>query len=119
MKQYTIQGITYYPSQLTTELDKNIIITEAQSEEFTNISSMITDILGKNNEVQAVFGLLLFEDRVGIIGRARSNGAIHVGNICKIFGGGGHPSAASATIKGVTLPEVNKEAKNSNINAGS
>jgi tRNA nucleotidyltransferase (CCA-adding enzyme) len=67
---------------------------------------MITELLGKNSEVHTVFGLLLYEDRVAIIGRARSDPQIHVGNICKLFGGGGHPAAASATVKGITLPEV-------------
>jgi tRNA nucleotidyltransferase (CCA-adding enzyme) len=45
------------------------------------------------------------EDRIYFIGRSRLE-EVNVADIAGEFGGGGHPTAASATIKGMTLVEV-------------
>ena len=45
------------------------------------------------------------EDRVHIIARSRTP-AVDVGRVARALGGGGHPNAASATLKGVTLIEA-------------
>lgn len=50
-------------------------------------------------EVDAVFGLfVLGERRVQVVGRARRP-YLHVGEVLKAVGGGGHPGAASAMVK--------------------
>jgi tRNA nucleotidyltransferase (CCA-adding enzyme) len=55
--------------------------------------------------VDAVIVAVIMEDRVQIIGRSRRP-EIDVGWIAREFGGGGHPVAAAATVKGMPLAEV-------------
>lgn len=55
--------------------------------------------------VDAVIVAVIMEDRVQIIGRSRRP-EIDVGWIAREFGGGGHPVAAAATVKGTPLAEV-------------
>ncbi len=49
--------------------------------------------------------LIRMEDRVHLIARS-SVDSVNVGEIASCFGGGGHPTAASATIKDMTLYEA-------------
>ncbi|MEL6346664.1 MAG: CBS domain-containing protein [Myxococcota bacterium] len=49
--------------------------------------------------------VLVAEDRrISVIGR--SDGALDVGALCRRLGGGGHPEAASAALRGVSLIEA-------------
>ncbi len=58
--------------------------------------------------LDALFALARMGDRVYLIARSRIP-EVNVGNIAQEFGGGGHASAASATIKGKTLIEVEEK----------
>ena len=53
----------------------------------------------------AIVALIRMEDRVHLIARS-SVDSVNVGEIAACFGGGGHPTAASATIKDMTLYEA-------------
>ena len=46
--------------------------------------------------------------RVYIVARSRTD-SLDVGEVCKVFGGGGHPRASSAAIKGRSLESVLEE----------
>jgi tRNA nucleotidyltransferase (CCA-adding enzyme) len=48
------------------------------------------------------------EDRIYMVARSRL-AEVNVGEIAAVFGGGGHSSAASATIKALTLIQVEEE----------
>jgi tRNA nucleotidyltransferase (CCA-adding enzyme) len=52
--------------------------------------------------LDVVFALASMENRVYMVGRSRLP-EVDVGEIAMAFGGGGHPSAASASIKGQTV----------------
>jgi tRNA nucleotidyltransferase (CCA-adding enzyme) len=56
-------------------------------------------------DLEVLFLLAYLENRVHVIGRSR-NPQVDVGRILDLFGGGGHSSAASTTIKGKTLEEA-------------
>lgn len=58
-------------------------------------------------DLEVLFLLAYLENRVHVIGRSR-NPHVDVGRILDLFGGGGHPSAASATFKGKTLEEARR-----------
>lgn len=58
-------------------------------------------------DLEVLFLLAYLENRVHVIGRSRSP-KVDVGSVLDRFGGGGHPSAASATLKGRTLDEARR-----------
>lgn len=52
------------------------------------------------------FSILIFEMEKDIIRvNLRSNGKINIANLAKIFGGGGHPAAAGAEIRGMDFSD--------------
>jgi tRNA nucleotidyltransferase (CCA-adding enzyme) len=55
-----------------------------------------------------LFVLARMEDRVYLVARSR-NPAVDVGDIAREFGGGGHGSAASATIRDQTIVQVEEK----------
>ena len=58
--------------------------------------------MAKMENIDAVFALALMENKVYVVARSRTE-EIDVGDILSRIGGGGHPSAASATVKGKTV----------------
>jgi tRNA nucleotidyltransferase (CCA-adding enzyme) len=69
-----------------------------------DLSILVHEILAMEG-LEALFLLAYMEKRVHIIARSRTP-SVNVGAIMELFGGGGHPSAASAVIRGKTLAEV-------------
>lgn len=53
----------------------------------------------------ACFALVMMEDRLFIVGRSQDP-AVDAGAVIQHFGGGGHASAAAASVKGTTLVEA-------------
>ena len=62
----------------------------------------------KMENIKAVFALGMMENKVHVVGRSNSD-EVDVGSILSALGGGGHPSAASASIKDQTLAQVEHE----------
>ncbi len=89
---YTIQGI---------ELVIAKISLPAYVDEFARLVRKFMVLENLN----ALFTLARMGDRIYFIARSRSP-EVNVGNIAREFGGGGHASASSATIKDMTLVEV-------------
>ncbi len=58
--------------------------------------------------LDVVFGLICMGDRLYLIGRSRIP-EVNVGVIARDFGGGGHASAASATIRNKTIFEAEEQ----------
>lgn len=56
-------------------------------------------------DITAIFALARMGDKVQVVARSRST-EINVQVICQELGGGGHPFAASASVKNKTLDEV-------------
>ena len=84
---------------------KKIIISTAYTKKYIpDISSKI-GLIRPFQEADAFFALINTSGKVSIIGRSRDK-SINVGNILSYLGGGGHISAGSATIKGLTTYEV-------------
>ncbi|MGB9825417.1 MAG: CBS domain-containing protein, partial [Desulfofundulus sp.] len=82
-----------------------ILLATASVEEFVIGLALLTHTISEIERLDAVFTVVKMEDRVYIVGR--SNVAqVDVAEILSPFGGGGHPAAASATIKGAHLNQV-------------
>src|SRR4030042_2881994 len=48
------------------------------------------------------------EERVYLVARSRLE-EVNVGEIATVFGGGGHPTAASAAVRNMNLPQVEEK----------
>ncbi len=92
---YTISGIS-------------LVIAIASSDRYIGDIAVLVHKLKDMENLDVLFALVRMEDRVYLIGRSRIE-KVNVGKIAAAFGGGGHPTAASATIKGMTLYEAQEE----------
>lgn len=86
----------------------DVHIATASSEQYIGDMAVVVHKLRDLENYNVLFVLISMEDRVYLVARSRLEN-VHVGDIARQFGGGGHPTAASATLKGMTLPEA-KEA---------
>jgi len=82
-----------------------IVITSASSEEYLQDVAFLVHKLRGMESGDALFVILRMENRVLLIMRSKSP-KVDVSKIAIEFGGGGHPTAASATIKNMTPQDV-------------
>lgn len=82
-----------------------VMIAESTSDEYVDDFALLAHKLMDIRSVSALFALGLMQDRVHVVARSRTH-LVDVGRICATLGGGGHPFAASATIKGQSLTQV-------------
>ncbi|MBI4846450.1 MAG: CBS domain-containing protein [Candidatus Omnitrophica bacterium] len=68
----------------------------------------VTHKLLEIENFSVIFAVIKIKNRIQIIARSRIE-AVNVNKILRAFGGGGHASAASATLKDHDLEEVNRE----------
>ena len=95
-----IQGATHH-----TISGVDVVITSVSSESYVADMALLVHKFRDMEGVDVVFALASMENRVYMVARSRLP-EVDVGEIAMAFGGGGHPSAASATIKGQTLIQV-------------
>lgn len=89
---YTIHGI-------------DICITSVSVDRYIGDFALIVHKFRDMENLNVLFALARMEDRVYMVARSRIP-EVNVGEIASYFGGGGHATAASATIRGKTLIEV-------------
>jgi len=94
-KTYTIQGI-------------DVCITMVSVDRYVGDFAVLVHKLRDIENLDVVFALARMDDRVYLVARSRIP-EVNVGSIAGLFGGGGHATAASASIKDLTL--VQTEAK--------
>jgi tRNA nucleotidyltransferase (CCA-adding enzyme) len=90
--RYTIHGI-------------DVVIAQASLDHYIGDIAILVHKLKDIENLDVLFVLVLMEERIYLIGRSRLQ-EVNVAEIVGEFGGGGHPTAASATIKGMTLIEA-------------
>ncbi len=83
----------------------DVVITHITSETYVGDFALLVHKLRDIENLDVVFALATMENRVYMVARSRLS-EVDVGAIAMAFGGGGHPSAASATIKGETGIQV-------------
>ncbi|MGQ9755538.1 MAG: CBS domain-containing protein, partial [Desulfotomaculales bacterium] len=75
-----------------------ILVARAHVDDFVGGLALLTHKLAEIERLDAVFCIVLMEDRTHIVGRSGVE-EINVREILATFGGGGHRAAASATVK--------------------
>jgi len=95
-----IQTATRYPIKGT-----EIVIAKATSDKYVGDFALLVHKLKDIENINVLLALAQMEDRVYFVARSRVE-EFNVGEIAAAFGGGGHATAASATIKGMNLPQV-------------
>ncbi len=83
----------------------DIVIAQASVDRYIGDIAVLVHKLKDMENLDVLFVLARMEDRVYLIGRSRLE-EVNVSEIASEFGGGGHPTAASATMKGMTLVEA-------------
>lgn len=83
----------------------DVVIAEGYLEKYVGDISVLAHKIRDIEGMDCLFMLVDSEDRVHVIARSRTS-AVDVGKVARALGGGGHPNAASATLKGATLIEA-------------
>jgi len=80
----------------------DVVIAQAAVDHYIGDIAVLVHKLKDIENLDVLFVLVRMEDRIYFIGRSRLE-EVNVADIASEFGGGGHPTAASATLKGMTL----------------
>ena len=92
---YTIQGI-------------DIVVAKIALPQYVDEFAMLVRRFMVMENLNVLIALAGMEDRIYLIARSRVP-EVNVGEIARDFGGGGHASAASATVKNMTLIEAEEK----------
>ena len=92
---YTIQSI-------------EVVITKLTLQDYEDNFAIILHRLMVMENLDVLFGLICMGERIYLIARSRIP-EVNVGEVARDFGGGGHASAASATVKDMTLFEAEEK----------
>jgi tRNA nucleotidyltransferase (CCA-adding enzyme) len=98
-----IQGATHH-----TINGVDVVITSVSSETYVADFALLVHKFRDMEALDVVFALATMENRVYLVGRSRLS-EVDVGEIAMAFGGGGHPSAASASLKGQTAIQAKEK----------
>jgi len=84
-----------------------VIIAKIIREEYIGDFAFLVHKFMEMENLRVIFALAQMEDRIYLVARSRVED-VNVAEIALAFGGGGHPQAASATIKNKTLIQAEK-----------
>jgi len=88
----------------------DVVFAKVTSATYVSDFAVLVHKLQEMEQIDVPFVLARMGDRIYLVARSRRR-EIDVGEIAKVFGGGGHSSAASATIKKLTLIQVAEKLK--------
>jgi len=91
--------------QILTVNGHEICISQATSEQYVGDLAVLAHKLKDMENLDALIIAVRMADRIFLVGRSRIP-EVHVGAILEEFGGGGHPFAASGTVRDQTLVQV-------------
>ncbi len=86
----------------------NVAIATSTSKSYVEDLSLLAYKLEEVENYNVIFVMVQSADKIQFIARSRLP-FVDVAKICDIFDGGGHPSAAGAIIKGLSLTEVKRK----------
>jgi len=86
----------------------DIVLTSISTENYVPDFAFLVHKMIKTENLNVVFALGRMGNKVYVVARSRTSD-VDVGAIVGLLGGGGHPYAASANIKGKTLAQVEQE----------
>jgi tRNA nucleotidyltransferase (CCA-adding enzyme) len=82
-----------------------VVVATGSSDRYIGDVAVLVQKLKDMENLNCVFALIRMEDRIYLIGRSRL-AEVNVAEVAVEFGGGGHPTAASATIRELTMVEA-------------
>jgi tRNA nucleotidyltransferase (CCA-adding enzyme) len=83
----------------------DVVVTTVTTEKYMPDFAFLVQKMVKMENLDALFAIGRMEDKIYVVARSRIND-VDAGNILTPMGGGGHAYAASASIKGDTLAQV-------------
>ncbi|MCP4715961.1 MAG: CBS domain-containing protein [Deltaproteobacteria bacterium] len=83
----------------------DVMIARASSENYVGDFAVLVHKLKNMENVNVLFALANMDDRIYIVGRSRIQ-EVNAAEVLLEFGGGGHATAASATVHDMTLVQV-------------
>ncbi len=92
---YTIRGI-------------DVVVSKTTVGRYVGDVAVLAHKLMEIENLSVLFCLILMEDRIFIIARSRIP-EVNAGKILADLGGGGHATAAAATVKDMTLPQAEEK----------
>ncbi|MDW7711963.1 MAG: CBS domain-containing protein [Deferrisomatales bacterium] len=87
---------------------KEVVVAEASTDEYVGDLAVLAHKIRDMENLDALVLLVRMEDRVQLVGRSRVP-EVDMARLAREFGGGGHPEAASATIRDLTLIEAREK----------
>lgn len=85
----------------------SIVIATAQVEYYVDDVAILAHKMMEMMELSVLFVLVAMDNKVQLVIRSRL-GTVNAAAVAREFGGGGHPSAAAASIKNMSLNESRK-----------
>ncbi len=86
----------------------DVAITRASLERYVGDFAVLVHRLMEIESFRVLFALARMEDRIHIVARSRLP-EVNVGEMMRAFGGGGHPTAASASVHSLTLIQTEEK----------
>jgi tRNA nucleotidyltransferase (CCA-adding enzyme) len=85
-----------------------VMFASAVSQTYIDDFAVLVHKLKNMSNADALFAMANMDDRIYIVGRSRLK-EINAGEVLAAFGGGGHATAASATVHDMTMIQVEQE----------
>lgn len=85
----------------------DVVIAEVVREDYVGDFAVLVHKFMEMENLSVILALAQMEDKIYLVARSRTED-VNVAEIALAFGGGGHPNAASATIKNRTLIQARK-----------
>ena len=86
----------------------HVVVTRVSSETYVPDFALLVHKLRDMENLDVIFALGMMENRIYLVARSRLT-EVDVGDIAAVFDGGGHASAAAATIKNQTPIQVEEK----------
>ncbi len=86
----------------------HVYMATISTDHYVKDFAVVVHKLIEMENISVIFVIARMQDRIFVIARSKLP-SVDVGKICASLGGGGHPYAASATIKDKTLSQVEDE----------
>ena len=87
--------------------DVEVVVSKVITDEYIGDFAVLVHRFMEMENLKVVFALAQMEDKIYLVARSRDDD-VNVAEIALAFGGGGHPQAASASIKNKTLIQVER-----------
>ncbi len=88
-----------------------VALSSASSERYIGDLAILTHKLKDMENLNVLFVIVMMEDRIHLVARSRIE-AVDVAAVAHELGGGGHPTASSATIKDMTIIQAKEKLLN-------